>query len=188
MTAYSPGTISTANEAAIIFKNAVFAMGYESEKYLRRKLGRLNTDYCLVSEPVGRNHCLRDCHLIEHRPSYLYATRVGNRVMLGQEDRSFQFPGERRHLLRRRAKELSERFARYCPDLDLRADYRWAGTFAKSKDSLPYLIESERYPRATFVLGYGGNGIASSAMLAKIVVDVVTGRANPNAKLFSLDR
>jgi glycine/D-amino acid oxidase-like deaminating enzyme len=97
-------------------------------------------------------------------------------------------PGERARALRKKTDELIERVQPHFIDTKLSAAQRWAGYFAKSKDSLPYIGAVANLPHSIFVLGYGGNGIASSAMLAPLVIDLIRGRKNADAKLFALDR
>ena len=180
--------LQTSDGASIQAKRVVFATGYESEKYLGFSVGELNTDYCMISHPLRNMEKIKKCHLVEHAENYLYASTFGDRVMVGIEGRSFQFPGERTRRLSRKTKEIVERIEKYLPGHQFNKDYHWGATFANSKDSLPYLGQSKLFPRAWFVLGYGGNGIASSTMLSFLVRDIVLGKSNPDTGLFAFDR
>jgi glycine/D-amino acid oxidase-like deaminating enzyme len=180
--------LKTADGPTIRAKHVVFATGYESEKYLSHRFARITTDFCFVTpklHPPGR---LEKCHVVEHAENYFYASTFGDRVMIGAESERMFPPGERRAALHRKTRELVERVQCHFPLVELKAERTWAGSFAKSKDSLPYLGSSERYPRSIFVLGYGGNGIAGSAMLSSIVVDLIGNGRSADARLFRFDR
>jgi glycine/D-amino acid oxidase-like deaminating enzyme len=44
------------------------------------------------------------------------------------------------------------------------------------------------YPIVFFALGYGGNGITFSLIAAEILTDLITGKKNKDASIFSLHR
>ena len=180
--------LKAANDATICASRVVFTTGYESEKYLKKKLARLTTDFCFVTPPEKSSDKLKKCHVVEHADNYFYASTFGDRVIVGVQDKRFFAPGERAQVLRTKTLELKRRVQQHFPEIALSQDLRWAGSFAKSKDSLPYIGTPPRFPRSTFVLGYGGNGIASSAMLSSILVDQLNGRRSTDYKLFSFDR
>jgi glycine/D-amino acid oxidase-like deaminating enzyme len=180
--------LKVGNGRKISARSAVFATGYESEKYLPRKVGILNTDYCFVSHPLRDLGRLGECHLVEHGSDYMYLSTFGNRVMAGLEATSFDSPKRRRIRMSRMCGQIEERVAQYLPHRNLAPEYAWAATFARSKDSLPYMGELPAWPRVIFLLGYGGNGIASSAMLAGLLADKLAGGRNRDVGLFRFDR
>ena len=192
VTTYEAGTRSITlripGGAKITTKHVVFCTGYESEKYLRHKLARITTDFCFATGKRRSAGKLEKCHVVEHAENYFYASTFEDWVFVGtEEDRLFR-PAERERELVRKTDELIERVQPHFANINLAAAQRWAGLFAKSKDSLPYLGTSDNLPRSLFVLGYGGNGIASSAMLAPMVVDIIKGKKTADAKIFAFDR
>lgn len=180
--------LRSAGGATVTAANVVFATGYETEKYLKRKLASMTTDFCFVTPSNKSPGKLDKCHIVEHADDYFYASTFGDRVIVGVQDRRFYRPGQRAGALRTKTDELKERVQQHFPGVKLTTDLRWAGTFAKSQDSLPYIGTTPRFPRGIFVLGYGGNGIASSAMLSTIIVDMLKGKQTSDAKLFAFDR
>ena len=180
--------VSTAPGGTVRAKHAIFATGYESEKYLGRTKAKLTTDFCFISHPIRTLDTLQRCHLLENLEDYLYLSTFGDRVMVGIEGKSFRYPGERSRLMDKRTREILERVEQYLPGRKISPEYRWASTFANSPDSLPYIGTTSRLPGAYFALGYGGNGIASSAMLAPILVDLVLKGKSRDGNLFRLDR
>lgn len=187
-TSKNEANLKTSKGYRITAKKVVFATGYESEKYLPKKVAILNTDYCFISHPVRKMKKIEKCHMVEHGSNYLYMSTFGNRIMVGVEAGTFHSPGQRKRMLRSRTKDLLESVHPYLFEFSLTADYAWAGTFARSRDSLPYLGEVKGMPHALFILGYGGNGIAGSAMLARLLPDLIRSKPSKDTKLFEFDR
>ncbi len=74
------------------------------------------------------------------------------------------------------------------PDLRIEPAYCWAGTFATTDDGLPFIGQVPEQPGIWFALGYGGNGITFSVIAAAILRDLLRGRDNADARLFSFER
>jgi glycine/D-amino acid oxidase-like deaminating enzyme len=74
------------------------------------------------------------------------------------------------------------------PGPTVEAAFSWAGTFGASDDSLGFIGPMPGRPRTLYALGFGGNGITTSALASRIVTDMVLGRANDDARLYRLDR
>jgi glycine/D-amino acid oxidase-like deaminating enzyme len=68
------------------------------------------------------------------------------------------------------------------------SEFAWAGTFANTKDGLPYIGIHKKFPRVFFALGFGGNGITFSQVAANIVRDMIMGKKNPDQHIFTFDR
>ena len=181
-------SLKTAGGQTIRAKQLVFATGYQTVKYLPKKATELTTDFCFISHPVENMAKLSKCHVVENEEDYFYLSTFGDRVMVGMQGPTFYLPRERAKLLDKRTKEVMDRVAVHIPDIELTVDHHWAGTFANSPDSLPYLGEAKRLLGAYCALGYGGNGIASSAMLAPILLDIVQGKNNLDARIFRFER
>lgn len=73
-------------------------------------------------------------------------------------------------------------------DLPFKVDYSWGGTFIETDDGLPYIGSIKQLSHTYFALGYGGNGITFSQLAADILADLLLGRKNKDAEIFSFDR
>ena len=67
-------------------------------------------------------------------------------------------------------------------------DTAWEGLFAMTPDGLPYIGPHLRYPRHTFALGYGGNGMTFAALAARIFVEQWHGVSSADHELFAFNR
>jgi glycine/D-amino acid oxidase-like deaminating enzyme len=67
-------------------------------------------------------------------------------------------------------------------------DWIWGGTFGETRDGLPYIGTVPQFPHAYFALGYGGNGITFGYIAAELLVDLFSGRRNPDLEIFRFDR
>lgn len=171
-------------------RRIVIAAGYEADAFLQEKTTKLYTTFALITEPVkglvgwpGRRL------LWETARPYFYArTTDDDRIILGGEDEPYVNPRRRERALPGKVRLLLRKFRHYFPRIAIEPAYTWAGTFAVTKDGLPFIGGHPRYPHAYFALGYGGNGITFSVVAAAIIRDLCLGRTNADADLFRFGR
>jgi len=180
----------TADKHHIRAGKLVIACGYESGKYLPRRVDTLFTTYALVSEPFAQARLWFENAMIwETARPYLYLrTTLDNRVMIGGKDDDFTSPRLREEALPQKAKQLEKAFGRLFPGIRLKTDFYWAGSFASTKDGLPYIGRLPGRDPIYFALGFGGNGIVFSQLASVLLRDIIMGRPNKNAEIFRFDR
>jgi glycine/D-amino acid oxidase-like deaminating enzyme len=184
-------TLGTDRGPSVRASRVVFATGYETPEFLDRDICRLRSTYAIVSQPLnGLNRAWRNrCLIWESGDPYFYArTTTDDRAMIGGEDEDTADPRTRDALIDAKAAALAEKFHTLMPSLRIAPEYRWAGTFAQTKDGLPYIGTADQFPRGYFALGYGGNGITFGLIAAQIIRDLFTGRRNDDAELFRFGR
>jgi glycine/D-amino acid oxidase-like deaminating enzyme len=119
---------------------------------------------------------------------YLYIRLTkDDRVIVGGRDEEFFNPQRRDKLLNRKSNLLSKDFNKMFNTKFHKAEFSWCGTFGVTKDSLPY-IGTLKNKNNYFALGFGGNGITFSVIAAQMITKSISGRKNPDMKLFSFDR
>lgn len=171
-------------------QHVVFATGYFAAPMLSTAAAELLTSYVVTSKPLPPiARWPDDCLIWETADPYFYLRRTADgRAMIGGEDT----PGAQDHqderLLNEKAERLSERFRRMFPGSDFRAEYVWGGTFAETKDGLPFIGRAVGHERIYHALGYGGNGITFSMIAARLIRDLILGRANEDAEVFRFGR
>ena len=180
----------TADNKKIKAGKLVIACGYESQQYIPKKVQDLHSTYVIISEPHEKKDFWYKNSLIwETKKPYLYLrTTPDNRIIAGGKDIPSSDPIKRDMLLASKAKSLKQSFAQLFPSIPFRTDFRWAGSFASTKDGLPYIGAIPQRPHTYFALGLGGNGITFSVIAAEIIRDILQGKKNENAELFSFDR
>jgi glycine/D-amino acid oxidase-like deaminating enzyme len=171
-------------------RRIVIAAGFESQNYLSKQFGQLQSTFALISEPVPD---LRSWHrralIWESGSPYLYLRTTGeDRIIVGGEDIDVVKPAYRDQLIPVKTRILQKKFKALFPEIKLEVAYSWAGTFSSTKDGLAYIGMHRSLPHAFFALGYGGNGITYSLIAAEIIRDQILGRRNPNAAVFSFNR
>lgn len=171
-------------------KKLIIACGYESQEYLSKKIVDFNSSFAIVSEPLEtRNIWYQNCLIWETARPYLYMrTTDDNRILVGGKDEPFYNPDKRDKLTEKKAAQLKKAFEKKFPDLDFRMDFCWAGTFAETKDGLPYIGQVPEHPNTYFALGFGGNGIVFSQLAAEIIRDNLIGKKNKGGEIFKFDR
>lgn len=170
-------------------EHLIIACGYESQKYVSKKVTQLNSSYALVSKPYSKLPLKRpDALLWETKTPYLYLrTTADGRIMIGGRDELFYDPDKRDSLLPAKKLQLIRDFNVLFPEIELEVDFAWAGTFAETADGLPYIGTFDA-PNVHFAMGYGGNGITFSVIAAQIICDEIKGNSNQDRQLFSFDR
>lgn len=171
-------------------KRLVIASGYEAQNYLRNRFTALHSTYALVSEPLAEFPGWPGHRLLWEtaRPYFYMRTVSDGRVLIGGADVPFRDPTARAALLPAKTRRLAQRFRRMFPDARMEVAYSWAGTFAETRDGLPFIGRSPEQPHTYIALGYGGNGITYSLIAAETIRDDYLGRENRDARLFSFAR
>jgi len=180
----------TDNKKKIRAKKLIIACGYESQQYISKKVQELQATYAIASEPfAGKNFWYKNALIWETATPYMYLrTTSDNRILMGGKDIPFSNPVKRDSLLIQKAKSLEQSFSKLFPGMLFKTDFKWAGTFASTKDGLPYIGSIPQRPNTYFALGFGGNGITFSAVAANIIKDLLVGKKNRDVALFSFDR
>lgn len=182
--------LHTANGCQVSARQLVIACGYESQRYIPRQVEHLAATFALVSEPMPKATFWYENSLIwETAEPYLYLrTTPDHRILIGGKDVAFSDPVKRDKMLPQKVKALVKSFHELFPQIPLQPDFYWAGTFAGTKDGLPYIGRIPQRPHTWFALGCGGNGITFSVLAAQIIRDHLQGKKNKDEVLFAFDR
>jgi glycine/D-amino acid oxidase-like deaminating enzyme len=169
----------------------IVAAGYESDKFLPRQVAKLHSTYAMVTEPVTTFRGWgKRCLIWESSRPYLYArTTPDGRIMAGGEDVPFRNPRLRDAKVGSKARKLLGKMRLLFPRIEMEIAYGWAGTFAETEDTLPYLgSHPGGDARVFFALGYGANGMPFSGIAAEILSAAVMGESHRYLRTFAFDR
>jgi glycine/D-amino acid oxidase-like deaminating enzyme len=171
-------------------KKLIIACGYESQEYISKKIVDLNSSFAIVSEPFDtKNLWYQNCLIWETARPYLYIRTTDDyRILVGGKDEPLYNPEKRDRLTENKGVQLKKAFEKKFPDLDFRIDFCWGGTFAETKDGLPYIGKLAEHPNTYFALGFGGNGIVFSQLAAEIIRDSIIGKKNKGEDIFKFNR
>jgi len=184
-------TLRTHDGPRVKARCAIVAAGYETGAFLPTKVSRNRSSYALVSEPLEPfPEALRRLVVWETARPYLYwRSSEDGRLIVGGEDDAIDNPTKRDLKVSGKCAKLLKRMHRLFPSLPLKTGFAWAGTFAETKDGLPYFGAHPKCdPRIKFAMAYGGNGITYSTIGARILCDGLQGRRHPLAELFGFAR
>jgi glycine/D-amino acid oxidase-like deaminating enzyme len=109
-------------------------------------------------------------------------------LLVGGDDDEFQNAARRDGRVESKARSLLREVLELLPHLALEVEFAWAGTFGETEDGLAYIGQSPELPHAYFALGFGGNGITFGAIAADILLDLIAGRPNADARIFRFGR
>src|SRR5690606_7690786 len=103
-------------------------------------------------------------------------------------DDAVDVPARRDARVQKKARKLQKQVRALFPHLPVEPAFSWAGTFAETKDGLPFFGRHPEWgPRVLFAMAYGGNGITYSMAGAGLLRALVERRRHPLAALFSFD-
>ena len=182
--------LTTGDDFHIRARHVVFATGYETQQFLKQKRVHLASSYAMASTADTKFPKGREWPVIwESARPYLYVrSTVDGRIVAGGEDVDFVDAEKRDELLARKTKTLEKKIRKMFPHISWELATAWTGTFAESKDGLPYIGPHKDFPGAQFALGYGGNGITFATMASAIIPDLISGTKNSDSRLFRFDR
>ena len=168
----------------------MIASGYESQQYIPFKVQDLHATYAMVSEPMPDiSMWYKRCLIWETAEPYMYMrTTTDQRVLVGGKDDDFYHPDKRDARIPVKTKQLINSFGKKFPSIPIKPDFQWSGTFASTKDGLPYIGTIRQRPNTFFALGFGGNGITFSLVAAEQITSCLSGNEDPDMKIFSFNR
>lgn len=183
--------LKTAEGFTITTKKLVYATGFESVNYIDKKVADLHSTYAIVSEnlPADTVFWKEEALIWNTADPYLYMrTTKDKRIICGGRDEKFYNPVKRDKLIKEKSRQLAKDFTRLFPGIPFKAEFSWTGVFAATKDGLPYIDTYKKLPNSYFALGFGGNGITFSQIAAIIITDLIKGKENKDAAIFSFER
>lgn len=171
-------------------KKLIYATGYEVVNFIDKEIVNLQATYAVISEQYQKKQFWKDDVLLWNTADpYLYLrTTPDGRILIGGRDEDFYNPKKREKLLPKKTKQLVADFHKLFPEIEFSPEFSWTGTFGATKDGLPYIGEYKKLPNSYFALGFGGNGITFSLIAAEIITDLLLGKENKNAEIFSFER
>ena len=132
---------------------------------------------------------IADTLVWESARPYLYLRTADGRLMVGGEDDAIDIASRRDRRVPAKAEALARRTRRMLPDMTIEPAFAWGGTFAETKDGLPFFGPHPEYgPRVHFAMAYGGNGITFAVLGADVVLAAIRRRAHPLRAMFSFER
>lgn len=182
--------LTTSTGFKVKARKLIIACGYESQRYIPKQVQRLQSTFAIVSEPFAeQDFWFRNSLIWETRKPYLYLrTSNDRRILVGGKDVDWSDPQRRNEWLPKKARMLEKAFKELFPRIPFKTDFKWAGAFASTRDGLPYIGTIPERPHTYFALGFGGNGITFSVIAANIIRDMIEGKKNSDASIFSFNR
>jgi len=175
--------------ARVIARDVVVAAGYESQRWIEQDLARNRSSYACITEPVELGE-LADTMLWETARPYLYMRATSDsRLLVGGQDDAVDIPRRRDLRVDKKAGQLMKRVEDLFPRLATVPSFAWTGTFAETKDGLPFFGPHPQWgPRVLFAMAYGGNGIVYSMLGAGLMRAWLERRRHPLQSLFGFER
>jgi glycine/D-amino acid oxidase-like deaminating enzyme len=183
--------LTTGENVKIKARHVIYATGYETSAITKKKIVDLRSTYVTVSESMSNCETLpfNQTLIWNTADPYLYlrCTEDG-RILVGGRDDDFANPTRRDKAISRKSRQLANDLRKLIPFVNFLPEFSWAGTFATTKDGLPFIGHYPGQKNSYYALGYGGNGIIFSLIAAEIIRDLILGKKNDATQLFRFDR
>lgn len=185
-------TLHTGSGFDIDAGHVVMAAGYATQKWLKQSVAKNRSSYAFITDPLEESEQgpLASTMVWESARPYLYMRTTGDgRLLVGGDDDDIDIAKRRDKRVISKTKRLCKKVKKLFPELPLTPAFSWGGTFAETKDGLPFFGEHPQYgPRVLFAMAYGGNGISYSMIGAGLLRATIEGHQHPLAELFSFSR
>lgn len=173
-------------------RHVVIATGYASQRELPQKLAVNRSSYAFITDPLDRAALGRFASTLvwESARPYLYLrATTDHRLIVGGLDDRIDVPARRDARVQAKARKLCRRVSALLPDLALQPAFAWAGTFAETRDGLPWFGAHPTSRRGVLhAMAYGGNGITFAMVGAALLRAAIEGRRHPLSALFGFER
>lgn len=173
-------------------KQVVMATGYVAQRALPQSLAVNRSSYAFISDPLDRQALGRFASTLfweTARPYLYFRATADHRLIVGGLDDRIDVPARRDARVLAKSRKLRGRVNALLPGLGIEPVFAWAGTFAETKDGLPWF---GRHPASTpcvlHAMAYGGNGIVFAMIGAGLLRESIEGRPHPLAALFGFAR
>lgn len=184
--------LSTGQGHELSARHVVIAAGYASQLWLKQRVSRNHSSYAFITDPLSDSSlgALKRTMVWESARPYTYLRCTGEgRLLVGGEDDDSDVPAVRDRKVDKKAATLRRKAERLLPHTAIEPAFAWAGTFAETRDGLPFFGAHGEYgPRVHMAMAYGGNGITYSMLGAGIVRAAIERRHHPLTELFSFRR
>ncbi|MCR8645380.1 FAD-binding oxidoreductase [Paenibacillus sp. N1-5-1-14] len=187
-------TIITDKGIQINAKHIVYAMGYEIQEMKKDSNAVIQSTFAIMTEPLSTSlldQVWQDRNLIWEtaRPYKYFRTTKDNRIIAGGFDIGLNIEAQRERMLSHTATRLVDEIKQLFPSLgEINAKYSWTGAFGSTHDGLPMIGMHPKFPRSTFIEGYGGNGTVYSSIATDLIPALIETGYHPDAHLFEFDR
>jgi glycine/D-amino acid oxidase-like deaminating enzyme len=179
-------TMGTRDGFEIEARHLVFATGYELADGVPAHGHRRTSTWAFATPPQPAALWSKRDLIWEAATPYLYVRATADgRVVVGGEDEDFDDEAKRDALLPAKTTALQSKLKALLPQLDVTADYAWAGTFGESETGLPSIGPIPGMANCHAVLGYGGNGFTFGMIAAQVIAAHLLGKPDPDAELFA---
>lgn len=178
-------TVALDGGGTVQAKEVILASGYErAALFLPPAFALLST--FVIATPPGTAPLWREKAMIwEASDPYLYVRADDEgRVIAGGEDEETVEPARRDAMLAAKAGIIAVKLAAMLGRDQVTIDRKWAATFGGSPDGLPAIGRAANMHRVWLAAGYGGNGIAFSALAAEMIAGALAGKPDPDAECF----
>jgi glycine/D-amino acid oxidase-like deaminating enzyme len=184
-------TVLTERGYEVGARTLILASGYEMPSFVPAKIHRVVSTWAVATTagviPLWPQHAL----VWEASDPYLYMRYTADhRIVVGGGDENLTDAELRDRKIPAKSDTLLAMLQDMRTPVALPGvDYAWGGFFGETDDGLPLIGPMPGHNNVFAAYGYGGNGIAFSALAARLIGELISGdRRDPLLDCFAIDR
>ena len=145
--------------------------------------------YAFCSKPIDGFIWEDQVMFWETKNPYIYfRTTTDNRIIAGGLDEKRNRVETNQRSIDKKNNKLLRQIEKMFPKLHIEIEFSWNALFGASKDGLPFIGKDPDDPSVFYLLGYEGNGTASSMAGSNIIFDLIKGKTNEYSNIVRVDR
>lgn len=177
-------------ERKITCQRLILASGYETKNFLPSNSAKLTSSYaCATAADQEVSKWKDDATVWEARDPYFYLRKTpDSRIIIGGQDKPFSNPFLRNLFLPLESFRLKKQLRKMLDNNSISFEFAWCGTFAESKDGMPFVGCLPNNKRVFAVLGSGGNGTTVAVLAKRMALEWMNSDESQLHSLFSFSR
>lgn len=171
----------------IVCNKIILATGFNFSLMEEKALCERVISYTIVTKQIKGLNWKHNALIQDDQDPYHYLRILpDNRLIFGGEDTKFKLKPINDKLARKKYDKLTKDLKALLPDYahEIEVEYKFCGAFGSTENNLGLIGETET-PNLYYFLSAGANGIINAMYGAKLMQDIIEGKENPLAHLFS---
>jgi len=178
-------SLSLAGGGVVEAGAVILASGYERAALFLPPAFSLLSTFVMATAPGVAPAWRENAMIWEAADPYLYLrSDTEGRIIAGGEDIEFAEERTRDALIGTKAGTIAAKSGALLQGREIAVERAWAAMFGSSPDGLPAIGQAATMQNVWLAAGFGGNGIAFSALAAELLTSALTGNPDPDADAF----
>ncbi len=170
----------------IVCNKLILVTGFNFSLMRDKELCEQVVSYTIVTKPIKQDIGINSLVQDDKDPYHYLRVLPDNRIIFGGEDTKYKLKPINDKLAENKYNKLLKQLKEMLPSISeqIEIDYKFCGAFGSTDNNLGLIGKTEN-PNVYYFLSAGANGIINAMSGCQIIKDLLEGKNNPLAHLFS---